>query len=773
MAETNLHSERLADLPLDECSREIQSSIEELRKVLGPDAVRIKSWNKDWVAAALTVNVDLPTRGTVGGIDIRAAEPVIFQFHGTNYPDIAPLAKSDRKDFPCSQLPHLNPRKKDWPAEFCLHRGSLNDWFAEHSIVDYYNRVRAWLRDAASGRLIRDEDQFEPTRLPEARGLCIFDDRFMATIVEKHWATADSSGATPLLSTLLEDASADPTLENTFSMKVEVPWDFDVAASMVDQVRALYRVLIEDTPKLNRPFYGLLLWPKNKPSADYLSSLPETYAELSEFAVEYGLDLEAAMRLFLGLGLNITRGIPIILALLRPQLIIGSSTAFEFLPFLATGATSNQAGEVWIPPSAPVSALSHRRPLTTSFARHLSSVPEEFAGKRLLIVGCGAEGSKIALQLGRAGLPRIRFVDSDSLSPHNLVRHALLPSSLGKNKASALKEQLETIFFADDTKEFTATAGSAYEVMDDVSSFDMVIDATASSSVLESLIRKDLSGPRLVRCEMADLGRLGCLLLEGPDRLPRIDDLQVQLYDLGLDHPVIANWLKHNREEQIRRRGPALEEIDVGLSCSSDTMRLADDVVSYHSAAFSVAIRSILNAPPAAGHIQLNSISVGDGVEGGILTLRVGSPKVLKARGDAGWFVRISAIAYAHLRRHLASHRCSETGGLLVGMIHKKRKTIYVSRVLPPSRDSRGSPYAFRRGVQDYPETLDVVHQNTGGILGYVGEWHTHPSSKAEMSNTDEEAVQQIKDTLAASGIPAHIMIVSPDETNSFVFHSQ
>jgi len=553
-------------------------------------------------------------------------------------------------------------------------------------------------------------------------------------------------------------------------MEVHYATDFEAAAKLGDKVRTLYSVLVEEAPKLDRPFYSILLWPKNVSSAQYLSAMPETYGELAEFALNFGMDLKATVSRFCALRLKIIGGIPVILMIVRPQPLIGSNSPFEFLPFVILGSPEYQGESGEILSTAPVWALSHRRPLTTAFARELSSVPETLADKSILLVGCGAEGSKIGLHLGRAGLPRIHFVDADSLSPHNLVRHALLPNSLAKNKATALKEQLDTIFHNDKNAKFGSTEQKALEVIRDVHSFDLVVDATASAAVLETLIREDVAGPTLVRCEMADAGRIGYLLVEGPNRLPRLDDLQVQLYDLGFEYTLIANWLSRHRDEQFRSRGPVLEDIGIGISCSSDTMRLPDDIISYHSGAFSVAIRSFLNSPPESGRIQVNSIHSGDGIEGNILTFRVEPPTVLVAQGDSSWCVRVGAAAYADLRRYLSKHRWCETGGLLVGMIHKRRKTIYVSRVLPPSRDSRGSPYAFRRGVKDYPELLDRIHGRTGNLLGYVGEWHTHPRSRAEMSEVDKEAVRQIRETLASAGIPAHIMIVAPNEMNSFVF---
>jgi len=109
----------------------------------------------------------------------------------------------------------------------------------------------------------------------------------------------------------------------------------------------------------------------------------------------------------------------------------------------------------------------------------------------------------------------------------------------------------------------------------------------------------------------------------------------------------------------------------------------------------------------------------------------------------------------------LCENKPNETGGLFIGRINAKRKIIYITRVLPAPPDSESSPYAFRRGVQDAPdEILDIEHL-TGGMLGYVGEWHTHPFGGPELSGRDKEAVKDLRNILDGIPLPTHVMIVT------------
>src|SRR5262249_27650274 len=75
-----------------------------------------------------------------------------------------------------------------------LHRGSMDDWFAEHSIGEFIERIRSWYRDAASGLLIRDGDVFEPTRLEITNRTMVFSTRAMDRAVHRWWSLTREPG---------------------------------------------------------------------------------------------------------------------------------------------------------------------------------------------------------------------------------------------------------------------------------------------------------------------------------------------------------------------------------------------------------------------------------------------------------------------------------------------------------------------------------------------------------------------------------------------------
>ena len=63
--------------------------------------------------------------------------------------------------------------------------------------------------------------------------------------------------------------------------------------------------------------------------------------------------------------------------------------------------------------------------------------------KHIALVGCGAIGSYIAVELARAGIGKFTFIDSDILTFDNVYRHAVGQYAVGLPKVSALKNDIE------------------------------------------------------------------------------------------------------------------------------------------------------------------------------------------------------------------------------------------------------------------------------------------------------------------------------------------
>lgn len=721
------------------------------------DQVTYCEWDSQSIGAAFQISVDLPTRGTADGVDIRESEPVILRFPRTSYPDTPPRAYSDRLDFPVDDLPHLNVTREKFPAWLCLHRGNLSDWFAEHTISDFVTRVRAWYRDAASGRLIRDDDGFEPARIPERQGFCCFDDLGLEDVIKERWQR--NRGAAGVVRVKYSEYHGETDQA--------APLFFVDGTLQSEESTKYSQSLQKDDFKQFKKACGIVAFGPGSPISKYLGSCPATLASLAELCFSFGVDLRKELRALRTEKLLSRETVLVMVVIPRPQKLIGSDSALEIIPFvvqLDEGVESDGVSDV-----ARATPLWHYRPLTKRNARRLSAIDEGKKSARLLLLGCGAVGSKIGAHLIRCGYGQITFVDHDTVAPHNPVRHALYAEQIGQNKANAMAEVARSMFRDTGDQDYKSLSASAAAVLANsavMSEHTLVVDATASLSVFRRITEADLPAKTTaVRCELADDGRIGIFAAEGQHRNPRLDDLLVWLYSMGITNSEISHWLKGAGSVLGSKRSTALEEIALGVSCASDTLRLADDVISFHSASFAHSIRTLPRGA-SDGLLQVSYF----GPDAAYVRKQVVPPGMqLTVLDERGWRIRVSGAAVTDLKRYTKEAGRAETGGLLLGLCRPAAKLIYVSAVLPPSEDSFGSPIKFTRGVRGYPDQIREIEECTGGLIGYVGEWHTHPAGGLEMSGTDRNSLAEIADELKGTGLPAHVMIVTPGGFRSFV----
>jgi integrative and conjugative element protein (TIGR02256 family) len=86
---------------------------------------------------------------------------------------------------------------------------------------------------------------------------------------------------------------------------------------------------------------------------------------------------------------------------------------------------------------------------------------------------------------------------------------------------------------------------------------------------------------------------------------------------------------------------------------------------------------------------------------------------------------------------HICSSSKKETGGILVGYYSSNQKWAHIKDVTNPPKDSQKGFSTFFRGVCGLKELLDFEWKNNGHY--YIGEWHYHPKSSPQPSQTDIE----------------------------------
>ncbi|MEY1677892.1 ThiF family adenylyltransferase [Gordonia sp. ABKF26] len=102
-----------------------------------------------------------------------------------------------------------------------------------------------------------------------------------------------------------------------------------------------------------------------------------------------------------------------------------------------------------------------------------------FAGKTVLIWGCGGLGSWIAEYVMRAGPATLLLCDPATISGGLLVRQNYVEDDIGETKARALIRRLRSVNEAPEVEEYPANGSGAREL----NAIDVIIDATISIGV--------------------------------------------------------------------------------------------------------------------------------------------------------------------------------------------------------------------------------------------------------------------------------------------------
>jgi hypothetical protein len=118
--------------------------------------------------------------------------------------------------------------------------------------------------------------------------------------------------------------------------------------------------------------------------------------------------------------------------------------------------------------------------------------------RRVLLLGAGALGSAISELLVRCGCRDVVVMDGERLEAGNLNRHALTLAEVGENKAISLAAKLNQAAAHADIRAIPRHfSGSDVDSVAELAAAEVVIDCTASDSLLIDLQRFEAPGERL------------------------------------------------------------------------------------------------------------------------------------------------------------------------------------------------------------------------------------------------------------------------------------
>ncbi|RYU90963.1 thiamine biosynthesis protein ThiF [Mucilaginibacter terrigena] len=739
----------------------LRDSLAFLHEVIGPD-FKILTWDETRLAVPVKIRVDLPTLGNHDEIDIQSIEPVVLVFNLAEYPSVSPMVFTDRLDFPKDKLAHLYIAKNGRPPAFCYVRGNSDEWYANKRIEDLLIRVSNWLRDAAAGELTEDGEQFEPLRLEGYSGTIIYDYDLFAEIVKGNKSLIPGQNYTVALFERMKD-------EDVSSYKFIKVLTLENLSAVIEQVDKEKK---KDKEAVDRKqyHYGYILWNEQEETfANYVIDFPHNWEEFKSFCALYKVDITEFEDTVATADGNYYVSFPVIVGIKRPLNLIGYSSNIEFVNFRFRVDTADVA-EGKITTNIPVKIQLHNQPLTQAKARVISGLPVILPFPNV-IFGCGALGSKIVMHFARSGQTGFTLIDPDCISPHNLVRHALYTDDEGSNKAVALADKIKKIYPHE--KLWLANGASLkdglFENPDTFKVYKWVMDFTASEAFFNKLVlTKSMENAQICSAGISDFGNLGILLKEGAHRNPRIDDLQAILYSHYKTDKQIREWL--SREQAANTNGNLI--VQVGVGCNSETTILSDDKVSAHSAYFAGVIKNEMGKAPVGGKIFLNRITEGDEYSIATSSISVEPFDVIQAINDPSWTTRFKKGILEQIKKDAVKAKKNETGGLFTGLVNYKTKTIHITDLISAPPDSKANSICFFRGHQGLPAQILKVTDGSGGQLGYIGEWHSHPKGPNGLSDVDMASVFRFKSEFAelTTPLPVFLTVVTPAGILPFVY---
>jgi hypothetical protein len=740
---------------------ELQDSLVSLEKFTGHD-ITILDWGNDRIAIPLDINIDLPSLGNFQNLDIREIEPIILVFDLINYPVSAPKVYTDRLDFPKNSLAHLYVAVNNRPPAFCYVRGNADEWYANKRIGDLVIRISNWLRDAATGELTENGKQYEPLRLEGYFGNIVYDYDTMLSVVINNSALLFSE---QFAIALFERASNAVRYTYKFIKLITDKNALDTIKE-VDEERKKGK---EDTTR-KKYYYSYILWSKeNDVNKEYEVNIPSSWEEFKLFCEFYNIKYEEFEN-FMTTNSNINEYIyfPVIIGIRRPSQLIGYSSNIEFVN-LRFKIDSNDVDNGKIINNIDIDLLSHNQPLTHKLASKISDNKIDFKD-RTVAFGCGAIGSKIIMHLARSGQTNLTLIDPDHISPHNLVRHTLFGDDVGENKANALAEKIKNLYPFEKEKIIGGPSfkeGLIYK-KETFDIYSWVLDFTASDAFFTKLVMlKNLHDCNVASASISDFGNLGIMYKEGEFRNPRIDDLQVYLYSLSENDDIIQNWLGG---EYLASSSNLL--VQVGIGCNSETTILSDDKISSHASYFSGALKKEMTNNSKKGKIYLNRIIDKDDYSIQTQVINVNPYKIFQASNDSSWTIRFKDGIIEQLKQDFFNAGENETGGVFLGICNYKTKTIHITLSIVAPIDSQANSTQFIRGFNGLPKRIAEIEKKSGGQIGYVGEWHTHPDGPNFLSQQDMLSVDLHKEECDKlhPPLPVFLSIITPDGLFPYIF---
>ena len=430
---------------------------------------------------------------------------------------------------------------------------------------------------------------------------------------------------------------------------------------------------------------------------------------------------------------------------LRLGELTGALFQFEGKFFREAGLGQRPSGAWQSEPILPMEVLRFN---DTSAARMQSGLAHP--GPVGVLVGAGSLGGAIADLWGRSGWGQWTVIDKDHVKPHNVVRHVAYAQHVGQPKAHVVAQLHDAV--AGGASRVVAICADASNLSNDevrqaLTSSTLVVDASTTleyprlASTLDEL-------PRQISVFITPNGNGAVMLAEDARRSIRLRTLEAQYYRALIEEPWGENHLEGNLGTFWS--GASCRDISVVLPYSRVVAHaglLAEQV--QHAATREAAMVRVWSRDPGSGAVAMNEVLVSDE-----RAVAIGNLSVFI---DAGLEDKLRSLRKLGLPE--------ETGGVLLGYHDFNVNALVLVDALPAPADSDRSTAFFERGVQGLTAAVNEATRRTAGVVGYVGEWHSHPEGfSSAPSGPDLYQLVYLALGMADDGLPAVSVIVSEDD---------
>lgn len=665
----------------------------------------------------VVIDVNLPSRARAAGQTdegVKAQERVEFHF-GPQWPMKAPFIGL-RPTFP-GHLAHVNHHKRGDLVPPCIVvNGDTDELLHAQGLDGLVDQLAHWLAQAAAGHLASNYGQSweSARRVRSDEAICFDADAWVQSLPTD--GTALVASASYRLAKGTGAFHAVPLSQPAKPYTQKLAKDASIGETAIIGARAAF---VDGKPPIDDKYspdttttLGELL-----AKADALGISPSAIEDALAGYIEQSLATSTEPGAARGAGFNVG----VVLAVERPAPVAavhGGST--ELLPYIVRVDRAPPSGP--LPSSTPVVPAAHRQPPSAKLLATTAGYEPQATAQRVIFLGCGSLGSKVASHFARAGFGRLTLIDDAWLGAHNAGRHALF-STRGR-KAEALAEAFKAIGHSSPT---VADLDARKLLLDSPSSFRAVVaddaallvDTTASSSVLSALVCSrglNESRARVVRSVLYAHGSVAVVMLESEGRRVRVDDL------------VSALFVQAGRDSRLRDAldsgNRMLTPVFIGQNCQSLTMPMPDSVVSRGAALVSMQLEKwLLEGMPDSGVLSLGVVN-DDRIGMDWTTMSLTSTVSIPCEA---WEVRVLGAVADRISVEAERYERLETGGVLLGSVSFETKTILIADAIEAPADSRRAASRFVLGTQGLVDAVRQANERSLSYLGFVGTWHSHP----------------------------------------------